>query len=93
METVKLDGARLCRREEAMELLGQALELPAWWGRNLDALHDCLTQPGPGARPAPDRRRALEAGALGRLRLRVLEDAAAEQFGLELSFDRNDSLH
>ena len=50
METIRLDGARLCRREEAMELLGQALELPAWWGRNLDALHDCLTQPGPGAR-------------------------------------------
>ncbi len=35
----------------------------------------------------------MEASAFGRRLLRVLEDAAAEQFGLELSFDRNDSLH
>ena len=84
METIRLDGARLCRREEAMELLGQALELPAWWGRNLDALHDCLTQPGPGARLVLEGRREMEAVPFGRLLLRVLEDAAAENPHLEL---------
>ena len=84
METIRLDGDRLCRREEAMELLGQALELPAWWGRNLDALHDCLTQPGPGARLVLEGRREMEAVPFGRLLLRVLEDAAAENPHLEL---------
>ena len=46
METVRLDGRRLRERGEAMELLGRALALPEWWGRNLDALYDCLTDLG-----------------------------------------------
>ena len=93
METIRLDGAQLQNRKEAMELLGQALALPKWWGRNLDALYDCLTDLGRPVRLEFSRREAMEASAFGRLLLRVLEDAAAEQFGLELSFDRNDSLH
>ena len=64
METIRLDGARLCRREEAMELLGQALELPA--------------------RLVLEGRREMEAVPFGRLLLRVLEDAAAENPHLEL---------
>ena len=46
MEAIRLDAERLLGREEAMEQLGRALALPEWWGRNLDALHDCLTQLG-----------------------------------------------
>lgn len=44
METKRiiLDGPLLAQRDQAMELLGRALELPPWWGRNLDALSDCL---------------------------------------------------
>ena len=76
-----------------MELLGQALALPKWWGRNLDALYDCLTDLGRPVRLEISRREAMEVSAFGRRLLQVLEDAAAEQFGLELSFDRNDSLH
>ncbi len=93
METIRLDGAQLQNRKEAMELLGQALAFPKWWGRNLDALYDCLTDLGRPVRLEISRREAMEASAFGRRLLRVLEDAAAEQFGLELSFDRNDSLH
>lgn len=93
METIRLDGAQLQNRKEAMELLGQALALPKWWGRNLDALYDCLTDLGRPVRLEISRREAMEVSAFGRLLLQVLEDAAAEQFGLELSFDRNDSLH
>lgn len=76
-----------------MELLGRALALPEWWGRNLDALHDCLTDLGRPVRLEISGRKAMEMSAFGRRLLRVLEDAAAEPFGLELSFDRNDSLH
>ena len=77
METIRLDGAGLCRREEAMALLGEALALPEWWGRNLDALYDCLT--GELGRPVQlelSGREAMEATDFGRLLLRVLEDAA-----------------
>lgn len=84
METIRLDGARLCRREEAMELLGQALALPEWWGRNLDALHDCLTDLGRPVRLELRSRGALETSAFGRRLLRVLEDSAAETPYLEL---------
>ena len=82
METIRLDGARLRDREEAMEQLGRALELPEWWGRNLDALHDCLTGPGQPVRLELHGREAMEETAFGRLLLRVLEDAAAENPGL-----------
>lgn len=85
METIRLDGARLCDREEAMELLGQALALPEWWGRNLDALYDCLTEPGRPVRLELDGREAMERSLFGRRLLRVLEDAAAENPWLELN--------
>ena len=84
METIRLDGARLCVREEAMELLGQALVLPEWWGRNLDALHDCLTELGEPVQLELYDREAMEASPFGRRLLRVLEDSAVENPCLEL---------
>jgi RNAse (barnase) inhibitor barstar len=30
-------------KAEALEAIGAALHCPAWYGRNLDALYDCLT--------------------------------------------------
>ena len=91
METVKLDGARLCRREEAMERLGGALGLPEWWGRNLDALHDCLTEPGEPTALVLAHRAEMEGTIFGRRLLRVLEDAAAENPFLQLEEDGTDS--
>ena len=85
METIRLDGARLCRREEALALLGQALALPEWWGGNLDALHDCLTEPDRPLRLELSGREAMEGTQFGRRLLRVLEDAAAENPFLELA--------
>ena len=87
MEIIRLDGARLCRRGEAMELLGRALELPGWWGRNLDALHDCLTGPGRPVRLELCGAAELEETDFGRRLLRVLEDAAAENPDLELRLE------
>ena len=84
METIRLDGTRLCRRGEAMELLGRALALPEWWGRNLDALHDCLTELGRPVRLELHGRAAMEASGFGLRLLRVLEDSAAENPCLEL---------
>ena len=88
MEIIRLDGSRLCRREEALELLGRALALPEWWGRNLDALYDCLT--GGLCRPVRlelSGREAMEATDFGRRLLRVLEDAAASCACFELDVE------
>ena len=86
METIRLDGAGLCRRKEALELLGRELDLPQWWGRNLDALYDCLT----GGLGRPVRleltgREAMETTDFGRRLRRVLEDAAAAGACFELA--------
>ena len=85
MKTVRLNGTQLTNRQEALELLGQALDLPEWWGRNLDALYDCLTEPGRAVRLELSDRAAMEAAPFGRLLLRVLKDAAAAGTGLEIT--------
>ena len=39
---VILDGEKIKDRRMLHEVLAQELQLPEWYGRNLDALHDCL---------------------------------------------------
>ena len=90
METIRLDGAGLCRREDAMALLGRALALPEWWGRNLDALYDCLTGLGRPVRLELTGRGAMEATDFGGRLLRVLEDAAADSSCFELAVEPED---
>ncbi len=46
MREIVLDAARLSRREEAQSYLKEAMELPDYYGRNLDALHDVLGEMG-----------------------------------------------
>ncbi len=87
MEIIRLDGARLQSRGEAMELLGRSLALPEWWGRNLDALYDCLTDLGRPVRLEISHREAMGETPFGRRLLRVLEDAAGEVPGFELETD------
>ena len=41
---VILDALRLQHKEEAHKYLREALNFPDYYGENLDALHDCLTE-------------------------------------------------
>ena len=41
---VVLDALRLQRKDEAHKYLCEALNFPEYYGENLDALHDCLTE-------------------------------------------------
>ena len=42
--TVQLDGRRMTSRREAHAYLKEALSLPEYYGCNLDALYDVLTE-------------------------------------------------
>ena len=44
MKKIILDGNYLCNREVAHTYLQEKLELPDYYGKNLDALYDCLTE-------------------------------------------------
>lgn len=46
MNPIIIDCSRITCRADLHDLFAQALALPAWYGRNLDALHDCLTSIG-----------------------------------------------
>lgn len=87
VDAIYLEGNLLKNRDEAMEFLGRALYLPEWWGRNLDALHDCLTDLDRPVKLVLRDRAELESSPFGRSLLRVLRDSAAECSRLELETD------
>ena len=43
MSLTVIDGRKMTDRRAAHEYLAEVLSLPAYYGYNLDALHDCLT--------------------------------------------------
>ena len=80
METIVIDGSQMPDRPAAHQHLAERLSFPAYYGRNLDALFDCLTD-----LKAPVTVRLLHQEALedrldrrGRALVRLLRRAAAE---------------
>lgn len=43
MKQCILDGTRITGKEMLHDIMADALDFPTWYGRNLDALYDCLT--------------------------------------------------
>ena len=86
MDIITLDGVLLAERTSAMDHLTEALSLPDWWGRNLDALYVCLTDCREPRRLVIEHRTAMEAARFGRAVLRVLTDAAQDNPNLEMIF-------
>lgn len=42
MREIVFDGAELRYPQQIQEALAERMEFPYWYGRNLDALYDCL---------------------------------------------------
>lgn len=84
MRKVTLDGGVCTQRVPAMAALETALELPDWWGKNLDALCDCLWEIGEVSLLVKNRS-ALLATPFGRALWQALADTAREnpRFSLE----------
>ena len=80
MRIAVLDGEAISTREELHDALTRELALSAWYGRNLDALYDCLTELGEETLLRVTHRAALEEklGPTSRGLWRVLKDAEAD---------------
>ena len=80
MKELTLDIDNVCGADEFYNLLGKHIELPAYFGRNLDALYDVLTEEPGGIKITLVNTDVMEAMApkfLRRLK-RMLEDVADE---------------
>ena len=86
MKFAVIDGNAVTSMEEIHKILAQQLEFPEWYGGNLDALHDCLTdlrEETDLSMVHPEALLETLGPAYGRL-CRVLSDAAEENPWLKL---------
>ena len=70
-----LDGKKMVSREETHAYLKETFGFPDYYGNNLDALHDCLTEMGEMEVEIENTAEMLAAlGRYGEILLQVLED-------------------
>lgn len=83
---VELDGALMTSRGAAHDYLSARLEFPEYYGRNLDALYDLLTERGEPLTIILRGKAALyrQMGPYGEALVETLESAAEENPFLEL---------
>jgi ribonuclease inhibitor len=89
MHHVTLSCYAIHSKEDLHRQLAQALALPAWYGKNLDALHDCLTDLSQDTTLTLTQAQTLEnaLGGYAKGLRQVLTDAAAENPHFTVLFD------
>lgn len=89
MRTFHLDGAAITDREMLHRELADGLDFPSWYGGNLDALYDCLTDLDDEVEIIVSNAPQLEGnlGSYAERFFRVLEDAAAECVCLQVTVE------
>jgi ribonuclease inhibitor len=87
--TIVLDGREMTSREEAHAYLAKRLSFPDYYGRNLDALHDCLTELQEPTDLIIYQYAAMKSqlGAYAARMMTVLTGAAQENRFLQIRFD------
>ena len=88
MQSVILDGELLLTREDVHKTLREGLSFPEWYGNNLDALHDVLTDRMEETHIELKNRALLEEhlGDYAVYLLRVMTDCAEENPHLHILF-------
>ncbi|MBQ9768298.1 MAG: barstar family protein [Lachnospiraceae bacterium] len=83
---VTLSGNKMKSKEAMHAYLAKKLKFPAYYGKNLDALHDCLCEIGHPLRITVTYTERLveDTGKYGETFLEVLKDAAQENKNLSL---------
>ena len=82
--TVYLDARRLKDRAEAHIYLAGMLSLPSYYGKNLDALYDCITEMSGCSIKILHIEEAGLSRTYGDRILKVLEEGAEQNSGLEV---------
>ena len=87
---VILDCQKLSCRRPAHKYLQEALGFPKYYGKNLDALFDCLTELSDCTIVLRGKAQLMENGGCGARILQVMEDAARANPGLTLETDNSE---
>ena len=84
-----LDGGSVGNRETLHRVLAAGLQFPDWYGGNLDALHDCLTEINQPTELVIRGSDALETalGSYAAAFRRVLTDSAAQNDALTVTWE------
>ena len=84
-----LDGSSVGNRETLHRVLAAGLQFPDWYGGNLDALHDCLTEITQPTELVIRGSNALETalGSYAAAFRRVLADSAAQNDALTITWE------
>ena len=84
-----LDGSSVGNRETLHRVLAAGLQFPDWYGGNLDALHDCLTEITQPTELVIRGSNALETalGSYAAAFRRVLTDSAAQNDALTVTWE------
>ena len=84
MEHIQLDCSQMTDRASAHAYLARVLDLPDWYGSNLDALHDCLTELTGKVRLINWEIAENRLGAYGAKAKKAIAAAALRNTGLDL---------
>ena len=89
MHSLTLDGSTLGEKTVLHPLLARELSFPSWYGGNLDALHDCLTEINQPTELVIRGSDALETalGSYAAAFRRVLADSAAQNDALTVTWE------
>jgi len=81
MEIIILDGRKMTAFDDLHDYLKIVMRFPAYYGRNLDALADCLSELGPHVTVILSDAETMKAGLgiYGDRLLRVFSDMSSER--------------